>query len=49
MLIAPSLSTDAQSRRYEYVVGGDKYGNTFEKPFIEPESGASMPRYLIKG
>jgi hypothetical protein len=45
----PEHGCTVATLHYEYVVSGDKYGNTFEKPFIEPESGVSMRRYLIKG
>jgi hypothetical protein len=34
---------------YEYVVDGDKYGDTFEKAFIEHESGAEYAALFAKG
>jgi hypothetical protein len=34
---------------YEYVVNGDKYGDTFEKPFIEHESGAEYVALFAEG
>ena len=34
---------------YEYVVNGDKYGGTFEKAFIEHESGAECSALFAKG
>jgi hypothetical protein len=34
---------------YEYVLNGDKYGDTFEKPFIEHESGADYAELFAKG
>lgn len=34
---------------YEYIVHGEKYGDTFEKPFILHESGAVYAGQFVKG
>ena len=34
---------------YEYIVRGEKYGGTFEKPFISYESGAVYAAQFVKG
>ena len=34
---------------YEYVVSGEKYGNTFGTPFISSQSGADYVAQFVKG
>jgi hypothetical protein len=34
---------------YEYIVRGEKYGDTFKKPFISYESGAVYAAQFVKG
>jgi hypothetical protein len=34
---------------YEYVVDGEKYGDTFGKPFISHESGEDYVAQFVKG
>ena len=34
---------------YEYFVHGEKYGGTFERPFISHESGADYAGQFVKG
>lgn len=34
---------------YEYVVNGEKYGDTFRKPFISRESGKDYAAQFVKG
>jgi len=34
---------------YEYVVNGEKHGDTFDKPFVSPDSGEEYAEQIAKG
>jgi hypothetical protein len=47
--LEPGWGCTVATLYYEYVVNGDKYGDTFEKPFVVHESGAEYAALFAKG